>query len=79
MVKRWRRAKRHHWGLIVAAGIILVVLAIPLDVFVRLVYETQEKAAITEELLITLTGTVKAGAVLITALAALIFYRMVNK
>ena len=74
-----RRIKRHQKGWIVAAGIILVVLAIPLDVFVRLAYETQQKAAITEELLITLTGTVKAGAVLITALVALVFYKAVKK
>ena len=74
-----RRIKRHQKGWVVAAGIILVVLAIPLDVFVRLAYETQQKAAITEELLTTLTGTVKAGAVLITTAAAIIFYKAVKK
>ena len=58
--------------------VILILLAVPLDVFIRLAYETQQKAQITEELLITLTGTVKAGAVLLTALAALIFYKAVK-
>ena len=62
-----------------AAVIILIVLAVPLDVFIRLVYETQQKVAITEELLITLTGTVKVGASLMTAVAALIFYKVVKK
>ncbi|KKL89956.1 hypothetical protein LCGC14_1909510 [marine sediment metagenome] len=74
-----RRIKRQHWGWIAAATVILLILAIPLDVFVRLVYETQQKVAITEELLITLTGTVKVGASLMTAVAALIFYKVVKK
>ena len=50
----------------------------PRDVFFRLAYETQQKAAITEDLLTTLTGTVKAGAVLLTALVALVFYKAVK-
>ena len=73
-----RRIKRCHRGWIVSAGVSLILLVTPLDVFVRLVYETQQKAVITEELLITLSGTVKAGAVLMTALAALIFYKAVK-
>jgi len=73
-----RRIKKHNWGWLVAGVVILILLAVPLDVFIRLAYETQQKAQITEELLITLTGTVKAGAVLLTALAALIFYKAVK-
>ena len=74
-----KRIKKQHKGWLVAGAVILVLLAVPLDVFVRLVYETQQKAAITEELLTTLTGTVKAGAVLMTAVLALIFYKAVKK
>ena len=73
-----RRIKKHNWGWLVAGVVILILLAVPLDVFVRLAYETQQKAQITEDLLITLTGTIKAGAVLLTALAALIFYKAVK-
>ena len=74
-----RRIKKQHWGWVIGGGVIVLLIATPLDVFVRLAYETQEKAEITEDLLVTLTGTVKAGAVLMTALVALIFYKAVKK
>ncbi len=60
-------------------AVIIIVLAVPLDVFVRLAYETQQKAQITEELLITLTGTVKTATTLVVAAAAFIYYRTVKK
>ena len=74
-----RKVKKHYWGWIIAAVIAVLVLAMPLDIFVKFIYETQQKAAITENLLITLTGTAKAGMVFLSALAALIFYKMVKK
>ena len=79
MIKRRKRIKPQYRGWIVAAVLFVLLLAMPLDVFVRLAYETQQKAAITEELLITLTGTVKAGTALAIAAAAFVFYRVTKK
>lgn len=73
-----RKVKKRHWGWIVAGGIVLIVLIMPLDIFVEIIYETQKKVQITEALLISLTETVKAGVVLVAALAALIFYKVVK-
>ena len=73
-----RKVKKQHWGLIAAAGSIVLVLAMPLDLFVKLIYETQQKVEITEALLVTLTEMTKAGIVLISALAALIFYKVIK-
>ncbi len=73
-----RRVKKRHWGWIIGTGVVLLVLAMPLDLFVKLIYETQQKVEITEALLVTLTEMTKAGIVLISALAALIFYKVIK-
>ncbi len=77
-MKRKSQVKKRHWGWIIGTAITLGVLLVPLDVFVRFVYETQKKAEITEALLITLTGTAKAGMIFLTAIAAMIFYKVVK-
>ena len=73
-----RKVKKRHWGWIVAGGVAILVLIMPLDIFVEIIYETQKKAEITEALLITLTDTAKAGVVLISILAAAIFYKVMK-
>ncbi len=74
-----RKVKKRHWGWIAAAVIALLVIIMPVEMFVTLMYETQQKAEITEALLVTLTSTAKAGVVFLSGVAALIFYRMMNK
>ena len=66
-----RKVKKHYWGWVIALVIAVLVLAMPLELFVKFVYETQQKAKITEELLVTLTGTAKTGLVFLSAIAAL--------
>jgi hypothetical protein len=66
------KVKKHHYGWIIAAVIVVAVLAVPLEVFVQFVYETRQKAEITEGLLKTLT-------VFLSALMALIIHKVFKR
>ena len=74
-----RRIKRHYMGWIVAGGIGLIWWVLPLDIFIRLFYEAKVKAEITEDFLLTLTGTAKAGGLLLVAATALVYHKVVKK
>ena len=74
-----KRKVKKRWAWIIGLVLITLVLVAPIDVFIAVILQTQQKVEITRGLIESLTTATKTATSLMLALAALIAYRVMKK
>ncbi len=79
MIKLRKRIKRYNLKWIEVIAIIVILLAVPFEVYVWLIYDASRKVVATEEFVVTLTGAANTAYGLAAAVAAFVVYKAVKK
>jgi len=74
-----RKKKKIHWGWIAGGIVGLMILAIPSEIYVSFLQDQVVKARATEQFIVTLTGTAKAGIALSLLFVGQVIYKAVKK